>query len=395
MNRLAHHQGIHKFFMTLGLALYFSKPVIKHLVHLVDALTTKGFSGTLTDVRYWSFHSNHRTTLSHFFTKSPWNEEKLLEKLQEWVLRQIERLAKRTNQPLFLSIDDTICQKTKPSSRAAHAIQGCDWHFSHSDHQWVWGHSLVWLMVHTFTQAFPFAFRLYDKTAGRSKIDLAIEMLSSPKGKRAQPVYVLMDSWYPSQALIEACLKQGFHVIAMLKTNRILYPKGIAVQAKEFARYIEPNDTRLVTVGNERYRVYRYEGALNGLDDAVVLLAWKADQPMTPDHLHVILSTDRELSDEDILRYYAQRWTIECFFRQAKDQLKLDGYRVRHVRAVKRYGVVVLFACVYSIAESQQDISSGLELLRSRKGHSVVEFIYDAAKQDIPIDVIKKQLHVA
>ncbi|BBW98645.1 hypothetical protein GsuE55_34780 [Geobacillus subterraneus] len=59
----------------------------------------------------------------------------------------------------------------------------------------------------------------------------------------------------------------------MLKTNRILYPNGIAVQAKEFARYIEPNDTRLVTVGNERDRVYRYEGALNGLDDAVVRLA--------------------------------------------------------------------------------------------------------------------------
>lgn len=313
MNRLAYHQGIHKFFMMLGLALHISKPVWKHLVHLVDALTTKRFSGTLTDVHHWSFHPNHRTTLSHFFTKSPWNEEKLLEKLQEWVLRQIERLAKRTNQPLFLSIDDTICQKTKPSSRATHAIQGCDWHFSHSDHQLVWGHSLVWLMVHTFTQAFPFAFRLYDKTSGRSKIDLAIEMLSSLKGKRAQPVYVLVDSWYPSQALIEACLKQGFHVIAMLKTNRILYPKGIAIQAKEFARYIEPNDTRLVTVGNERYRVYRYEGALNGLDDAVVLLAWKADQPMTPDHLHVILSTDRELSDEDILRYYAQRGRSNAF----------------------------------------------------------------------------------
>ncbi|TRY16427.1 transposase, partial [Geobacillus sp. LEMMJ02] len=83
----------------------------------------------------------------------------------------------------------------------------------------------------TFTQAFPFAFRLYDKKAGKSKIDLAIEMLSSLKVKRAQPVYVLMDSWYPSKKLIEACLKQGFHVIAMLKTNRILYPKGIAIQA--------------------------------------------------------------------------------------------------------------------------------------------------------------------
>ncbi|MED3770722.1 IS701 family transposase, partial [Geobacillus stearothermophilus] len=45
-------------------------------------------------------------------------------------------------------------------------------------------------------------------------------------------------------------------------------------------RYIESKDTRLVTVGQERYRVYRYEGAIHGLDDAVVLLAWKADQPM-------------------------------------------------------------------------------------------------------------------
>ncbi len=379
----------------MGLALYFSKPVLKHLVHIVDALTTKGFSGTLTDLHHWSFHPNHRTTLSHFFTKSPWDEETLLRKLQQWILHRIERIAKRENQPLFVSIDDAICQKTKPSSRAVHAIQGCDWHYSHTEKKSIWGHSLVWLMVHTMTQAFPFAFRLYEKAAGTSKIDLAIEMLSSLKVKPDQPVYVLMDSRHPSKELIEACLKKGFHVIAMLKTNRILYPKGIAVQAKKFAEYIEPSDTHLVTVGEERYRVYRCEGALNDLDDAVVLLTWKADQPMTPEHLHCVLSTDRELDDEDILRCYAQRWAIECFFRQAKDQLKLDGYRVRRVRAVKRYWITVLLACVYSIAESQQDLSAGLELLRSRKGHSVVEYIYNAAKQEIPIDVIKKQLHVA
>ncbi|MEB3751048.1 IS701 family transposase ISBsm1 [Geobacillus icigianus] len=197
--------------------------------------------------------------------------------------------------------------------------------------------------------------------------------------------------WYPFQMPREACLKQGFHVIAMLKTNRILYPKGIAVQAKEFARYIAPNDTRLVTVGNELDRVYRYEGALNGLDDAVVLLAWKADQPMTPDHFHVVFDTNRELGDEDILLDDAQHWTI----RQAKDWLKSGATRVRHVRTVKRDGAVVLFSCVSSIAESQQDLSSGLELLLSWKGHSLVEFICNTADQDIPINVIKKQLHVA
>ncbi|KYD26326.1 hypothetical protein B4113_0056 [Geobacillus sp. B4113_201601] len=45
----------------------------------------------------------------------------------------------------------------------------------------------------------------------------------------------------------------------------------------------------------------------------------------------------------------------------------------------------MLFACIYSIAASQQDLSSGLELLRSRKGHSIVEFIDGASKQEIPL----------
>jgi hypothetical protein len=142
------------------------------------------------------------------------------------MLHRVERIAKQENQPIFVSIDDTICQKTKPSSRAKHAIQGCDWNYSHADKKSIWGHSLVCLMVHTMTQAFPFAFHLYDKVAGKSKGELVIEMLSSLDVHH--PVYVLMDSWYPSKALVEACLKKGFHVIAMLKTNRLLYPKGMA-----------------------------------------------------------------------------------------------------------------------------------------------------------------------
>lgn len=393
MNRLAHHQGVHKFFSMLGLSLYFSKPVIKHLVHIVDAMISKGFSGTLTDIHYWSFHPNHRTTLSHFFSKSPWKEETLLHKLQQWVLHRVKRHAKQENSPIFVSIDDTICQKTKPSSQAEHVIQGCDWHYSHADKKSVWGHALVWLMIHTMTQAFPFSFRLYDKTDGKSKGALAIEMLSSLNVH--QPVYVLMDYWYPSQALVEACLKKGFDVIAMLKTNRILYPKGVAIQAKKFAQYIEPEDTHLVTVGEENYRVYRYEGSLKGLDDAVILFTWKADQPMTSEHLHCIMCTDRDLSDEEILRYYAKRWSIESFFRQAKDQLQFDGNRVRNRRAVVRYWILVQLTYVYSMFEANGNFSNGLDLLRKKKGHSLIEFVYRAAKQNIPIDTVKKQLHVA
>ncbi|EPZ37107.1 hypothetical protein C289_2898, partial [Anoxybacillus ayderensis] len=49
---------------------------------------------------------------------------------------------------------------------------------------------------------------------------------------------------------------------------------------------------------------------------------------------------------------------------------------------------------VYSMFESNSDFSNGLDLLRKRKGHRFVEFIYHAAKENIPIAVVKKQLHV-
>ncbi|MBB3906489.1 hypothetical protein GGQ95_000766 [Anoxybacillus rupiensis] len=64
-------------------------------------MITKGCSGTLTDLHHESFHPNHRTTLSHFFTKSPWDEETLLRQLRQWVLHRVERSAKRENHPFL------------------------------------------------------------------------------------------------------------------------------------------------------------------------------------------------------------------------------------------------------------------------------------------------------
>lgn len=101
MNRLPHHQGIDRFLSMLGLALYYSKSVMDHLVYIIDAITTKGFAGRLTDIHQLSFHPKHRSTLGHFFTKSPWDETII----QQWILRHLERITKQEEEPIFLSND--------------------------------------------------------------------------------------------------------------------------------------------------------------------------------------------------------------------------------------------------------------------------------------------------
>lgn len=83
-----------------------------------------------------------------------------------------------------------------------------------------------------------------------------------------------------------------------VEKNRILYPNGIRIQAKGFAKYIQKEETSLVTIGQETYRMYRYEGTLNDLANGVVLLCWSIDdEKLDPKKMWCSLSTDVELKD--------------------------------------------------------------------------------------------------
>lgn len=51
-------------------------------------------------------------------------------------------------------------------------------------------------------------------------------------------------------------------------------PKGIRSKASEIAQTLKPSDTSLVTVGGREFYIWRYEGKLNGITNAVVLLSY-------------------------------------------------------------------------------------------------------------------------
>lgn len=118
----------------------------------------------------------------------------------------------------------------------------------------------------------PYSIERYKK-GERSKIQVVcdiVESLPSPKGTAYGPC----DSWFTNQKVINAHFKKGYHLIGALKTNRVIYPKGIGIQIKQFTQYIEKDDVCLVTVNNSKYWIYRYEGHLNGINNAVVLFCW-------------------------------------------------------------------------------------------------------------------------
>lgn len=94
--------------------------------------------------------------------------------------------------------------------------------------------------------------------------------------------------------LMDPLIKKGFHTIGALKTNRIIYLCGIRTSLKKFAMFIHKQDPdiSLVTVGGKQFYVYRYEGRLNDIENAAILITYPKDAFQIPGALRAFISTD-------------------------------------------------------------------------------------------------------
>ena len=266
-----------------------------------------GYHGKTTDFAKNS--SYHRTTIAHFLNSGKWDDSLLANSLKSSVIEIIYSEALRTGKPVFCIVDDTIASKTKPSSRALHPIEDAYFHQSHLKGKQDYGHQAVAVMLSCNGIVLNYAFVMYNKSI--SKIDIVQNIA---KELPIPPVmsYFLCDCWYVSEKIINTFATKGFHTIGALKTNRLLYPSEFKKKLSEFAKQVSVSRSNfnLVTVKKQKYYVYRYEGKLNGIENAVVLLSYPEKAFGNPKALRAFLSTDVSLTTNEILSYYVCRWQV-------------------------------------------------------------------------------------
>lgn len=157
------------------------------------------------------------------------------------------------------------------------------------------------------------------------------------------------------------------HQIGAAKTNRILFPEGKRTAAADLAASLDSGCFHPVTVKGRTYMVHRYEGPLNKIDNAVVLLSYPLGAFGKKNALRVFLCSDVSLSDETILEYYTHRWSIEVLFRSHKRYLGLKTFMVRTVIAFDRLLLVLALAHFFFSSPLGHFLPfhSGLRLCRS------------------------------
>ena len=358
---------------------------------ILISIFNAGYHGKTTDFAKNS--SCHRTTIAHFLNSGKWDDSLLSDTLKQFVIEIIYSEAARIGKPVFCIVDDTIASKTKPSSRALHPIEDAYFHQSHLKGKQDYGHQAVAVMLSCNGIVLNYAFVMYNKSV--SKIDI-VQNIAKELPVPTVMSYFLCDCWYVSEKIINTFAGKGFHTIGALKTNRMLYPFGIKTKLSEFAVLLSAarSDFHLVTVKNQTYYVYRYEGKLNGIENAVVLFSYPEEAFGNSKALRAFLSTDVSLSTDEILSYYVCRWPIEVFFRQCKEKLALDSYQIRSAQGIRRFWMLMSlahFMCVVGtgkICSFENGYHQICEIIQLEKYH----YLYLCAKESHNFDVFMKSV---
>ena len=287
----------------------------------------------------------HRTRFNNFLNLKRWDPEKALQAKAHEMLRDLKP---KKGETVKLIIDSSMKEKYGKKMEAV------GWLRDSVKGRTVKGHQYISINIHFRNHTIPLGVRLYAKKELAPNLgiefkkltQLAAELIGSfnpPKGIRT---YVLFDIYYLCPVVVDACREKGFHFIAPLKSNRNLHKNGRVLKVRSYCKNLfhrKPKQTCSFKKGN-RTKQYQYVDA-----------GWLGVSSLGSLHLVVsrrnseryqigLVTDDKRLSPKKMIEIYDARWSIEVFFRDAKQLLGLGQYQNGTYRAAVIHLHLVCFA---------------------------------------------------
>lgn len=151
------------------------------------------------------------------------------------------------------------------------------------------------------------------KEALLKKPEAAIKLIQNALNAGIPTDYVLMDTWFTNEPMIQSILAEGLDVIGMVKQlNQHYCYNGKSYTLHQLKRFIKTQSSGDIF------------GSLvvhtkNGIP---VKIAFIRNRNKKSECLY-LLSTDLGLEASEIIRIYGNRWSIEVFFKASKSCFKL------------------------------------------------------------------------
>ena len=253
---------------------------------------------------------------------------------------------------LLVGLDDSINPKTGKK------IFACQRTFEHAaktnQTRWPWAQTIVTVgllkRIHGRWSCLPLAFAFYLRRKSlrsacirvrgkavvfRSKFAQAVELIGRLGGVFADaPILVVADSWFGNNGLFKPLrerLGARVDLLSRLRVNAALYaiPEPLKARPGRPRKYGERlgNAADLAAAMREQAKTYTVHvyGALR------VVWVFRKSQWVA------LVTTDLDLSVEQIVEYYSARWKIEAGFREIKQEIGSAHTQTRNPDAVTNH----------------------------------------------------------
>jgi hypothetical protein len=127
--------------------------------------------------------------------------------------------------------------------------------------------------------------------------------------------YVLMDTWFTNEPMISTIIAKGLHAIGMVKELKQRYSLDGEIYSLSQLRSQLKTKTNSEIIGSIKVQTK------SGIDVKLVFIQNRNNRK----EWLAIMSTDTTLEEQEIVRVYGMRWSIEVFFKSCKSLLKLGS----------------------------------------------------------------------
>jgi SRSO17 transposase len=315
----------------------FSKPQLKHFAEYLtglivcDKINIKQINNAF--IQHGEYSNKDR-----FLTTSDWPIEKVNQRRIELIRKKVEPLNRSKG---CLIIDDSFLEKTGKH------IPEVGIFYDPAQHRYILAHNLVTSHYVTPGGSFPIGHRLYlkrDKNDQeyQSKIEAAKELVDEAVAAGLIFQTVVFDAWYLCKELCKHIETKGLAWLGVAKSNRIVYDHGRRMSLKEFRQTLVQADFKKVTIAGKVYYCFTKTIKMSKLGKVRVLISHEKED--LSDDPFYLATNNLRWESRRILTEYANRWLIETFYRDSKQNLGLGDYAMRDLQAIKRHWYLVFLS---------------------------------------------------
>ena len=283
---------------------------------------------------------------------------------KQWMLLLCKVLAP---QEIVLAIDDTVVMRSSKKAPSA-AL--------HHDHakranrpRFIWGQLFVCAaMICKYRGrqgAFPLLMRMIPHRGNRSKINAATTLTKLVLrwiGLKI-PVRLLLDAWYMKGPMVLKALGEGIHVLGQVRKDTALYldpvkpaeptpgrPRkyGLKLCFQQVVAFFDLRQAHIISYGQKKhlFQYYCFDARVRFLEGRKCRLVWsRLQKPKGKwSRWHLLLSTDTNLTGEQIIEHYASRWLVESCFNELKNLFGFKNTWQQTRQVAARWRLIVSLA---------------------------------------------------